>query len=336
MTKMKIYLFATVFLVICGCAQERFIDEPGNLVPLTVTEDARLPSVKVNGAMLHSEAFGHPDSTLVICVHGGPGSDYRYMLNCRDLADYGYRVVFYDQLGSGLSERFPRRYYTSRGAAALDLFYDELKGIIGHYRTRAGQKVYLLGHSWGGMLATAFSGKYPDLVQGLIVAEPGGLKWSDIMTYVSNSQSFSLWSELLNNVSYKDQFLTAKQDQHVILDYLGAMTTGKNTITQDEDVEQGDFWRLGTVISEAMFEIGTAYEPDLSSDIKQYKQPVLFFYSSQNKAYPLSWAQRISAVYPQVTLYKIDGTGHSGIVSAPHAWRQKTLPAVLAYFNSIN
>ena len=108
-----------------------------------------LPAITVNGAMLHSEAFGPPDSTMVVCIHGGPGADYRYMLNAQDLADAGYRVVFYDQRGSGLSQRFPRKSYTDLGVGAVDLMYDELSGVIAHYRTHPDQKVFLLGHSWG-------------------------------------------------------------------------------------------------------------------------------------------------------------------------------------------
>ena len=118
--------------------------------------------------MLHSEAFGHPDSTMIVCIHGGPGGDYRYLLNCKDLTDHGYRVIFYDQRGSGLSQRFPKEYYTELGSGALDLLYDELSGVIAHYRTSLNQKVFLIGHSWGAMLATAYAGKHPDAIQGLV------------------------------------------------------------------------------------------------------------------------------------------------------------------------
>ena len=99
-----------------------------------------LPSITVNGVMLHSEAFGHPDSTMIVCIHGGPGGDYRYMLNFKDLADYGYRVVFYDQRGSGLSQRFSKKSYTSLGLGAIDLIYNELSGVIAHYRTQPKSK----------------------------------------------------------------------------------------------------------------------------------------------------------------------------------------------------
>src|SRR5262245_60802661 len=78
--------------------------DPGNLVPRTVTEDPTLSQIEINGAHLHAEAFGDPNAPTVIVLHGGPGSDYRCLLPLQALAGDGYRVVFWDQRGAGLSE----------------------------------------------------------------------------------------------------------------------------------------------------------------------------------------------------------------------------------------
>jgi len=282
---LSILLGIIMSFAILGC-QDHDLIEPGNLVPKTADQDPGVPSIIVNGVVLHSEAFGHPDSTMVVCIHGGPGGDYRYMLNGKDLVNYGYRVVFYDQIGSGLSERFPKSSYTSLGRESLDLIYDELSGVIAHYRTHPNQKVFLLGHSWGAILATAYVGKYPNAVQGLAIQEPGGLKWDDIMEFVNKSRSFNIWSELLNDVTYLDQFITGEEDEHEILDYKVSMLASKNDITGDNDTEPGSFWRLGAVISTGLFEIGREYKPDFSEGIHNFDIPVLFFYSENNKAYP--------------------------------------------------
>jgi proline iminopeptidase len=257
------------------------------------------------------------------------------MLNLEDLADYGYRVVFYDQIGSGLSERFPKRAYTELGSGALDMIYDELSGVIAHYRTSPNQKVFLLGHSWGAMLATAYAGKYPNAIQGLTIQEPGGLKWDDVISFLTNSQSFSMTGELSNNVTYLDQFITGKENQHEILDYKRAMMASKNDITGDNDTEPGSFWRLGAVINSSLLEIGMKYQPDFSEGISNFNIPVLFFYSELNKAYPDDWAMKISSVFNEVELYKVPGTGHNGIISDEKAWREKTLPKMVTYFNSL-
>jgi len=305
-------------------------------------EDATIPAISVNGAKLHSQAFGPVDSTLVIAIHGGPGADFRYMLNCKSLADRGYRVVFYDQRGSGLSERFSKDWYKNWQENAVDkVFYDELKGVINHYKTIASQKVVLLGHSWGAMLATGYAAKYPNEINGLVVAEPGGLQWDDVIEYIGNSRAFGLWDEALNDVTFIDQFITGKENQHEILDYKFGLMGAENTIVGDIKSNLGPnsiyykATRNGAVINMAMFENGEKYKPNLSTGISQFQKKVLFLYSSNNKAYPDSWAAKISTVYPNKEVFKVNGVGHSGMIDQIGTWTNTTEPKVLAYLQNL-
>lgn len=319
----------TILILLFSCTDGRTIDEPGNLVPKTVDQDASLPSITVNGAMLHAEAFGPENGTIIVALHGGPGGDYRYLLNCKDLAEKGYRVVFYDQRGSGLSQRFPKKSYTSLGAGAADLMYDELHAVIAHYRKSPNQKVVLLGHSWGAMLASGYAGKYPQNIQALVLCEPGGLRWNDVEEYVKKSRSFKLWSEILNDAAYLDQFISGKEDQHEILDYKMSMLSSKNNITGEGDFDPGISWRSGAVIMDALFDSGDQYKLDFSKGLQNYNGPVLFFYSDRNKAYPDSWAQKITTSYNHVTRVKISGVGHDGIITNSNAWNNQTKPEIL-------
>ena len=85
----KVMIAVLSALVLISCKKEQMLDEPGNLVPKTVDQDASLPSISVNGALLHSEAFGPAGGTMVVIIHGGPGSDYRGLLTTKSLADQG-------------------------------------------------------------------------------------------------------------------------------------------------------------------------------------------------------------------------------------------------------
>ncbi|MBS1732257.1 MAG: alpha/beta fold hydrolase [Bacteroidetes bacterium] len=335
-------IFALFALLVSSCEKEKNLEADGNLVPKTVDQDPSLPSINVNGAKLHAQAFGPMDSTLIICIHGGPGANFKYLLNCKSLADKGYRVVFYDQRGSGLSERFNKEWYLSLGENAIEeTFYKELKGIITHYKTHPSQKVVLLTQSWGSILATGYVGKFPNDVQGLILAEPGGLKWADIVEYVGASRSFKLWSEALNDVTYLDQFITGKENQHNILDYKMALISTSNAIVGDIKSNLGTNGRYynsvrdGAVISAAMFEIGKKYKPDFSQGISQFNKKVLFFYSSNNQAYPDSWAEKISSVYLNKEVVKVNGVGHSGMFDQIDTWVNFTEPKVIEYLHSL-
>lgn len=335
-------MLTLVALLFSGCVKEKFIEADGHLVPNTVDKDPNLPSITINGSKLHAQAFGPVGGTLIICIHGGPGANFKYLLNCKSLADKGYRVVFYDQKGSGLSERFNKEWYLSLGERAIEeVYYKELKGVIDHYKTNASQKVVLLTQSWGSILATGFAGKYPNAVQGLILAEPGGLKWADLIDYVKVSRSFKIWSETLNDATYLDQFITGKENQHNILDYKMTLLATSNTIVGDIKSNlgaNGNYYksvRDGAVINTAMFDIGEKYKPDFSEGIAQFNKKVLFFYSSNNQAYPDSWAAKISSVYPNKEMVKVNGVGHSGMFDQIDTWTNFTEPKVIEYLKGL-
>jgi proline iminopeptidase len=324
-------LVAVIFLttLMVGCTKGKLINEEGNLVPKTVEHDATLPSVSVNGTQLHSEAFGDADSAIIVVLHGGPGADYRSLLNCKEFANQGYRVVFYDQRGSGLSKRHPKNSYS------LQVMYDDLTGIINQYKRSPTQKVFLLGHSWGAILATGYINKYPAAISGVILAEPGGLIYEDIQDYIKRSRNVNATSELFNDVSYPDQFITGNEDQHAILDYRYALLAvadgAKDNPTGNE--ARPPFWRFGKVAADALTEIGDKEKPSFITSINQFTKKVLFVYSENNRAYGLPYAQKVSSAFSNVQLFKVNGAGHD-LLAFPTGWNN-FYPVALTYFNSL-
>ncbi|RYU93557.1 alpha/beta fold hydrolase [Emticicia agri] len=314
---------------IFSCEKELSINEAGNLVPKTVEQDSSIPSIKVNSTQLHAETFGSPTDPMLVILHGGPGSDYRYLLNCKAFADQGYYVVFYDQRGSGLSKRHTKNTYS------IQIMLDDLSGVIAHYKTSVTQKVFLLGHSWGAMLATAYINAYPKAINGAILAEPGGFIWQDVLDYVGRSRSFRFTSETLNDATYLDQFITGKQDEQAILDYKFSLMASADESAESSLGNDGplSFWRSGAVIQEALFEVGNKEKPDWTNNLKSYTTLVLFIYSERNKSYGLTYAQKISSAYPNVQLEKINGAGHD-MLSFPTGWNN-FYPIALNYLNTL-
>lgn len=312
-----------------GCKKELSIKDEGNLVPKTVETDKTLPAISVNGTTLHAQSFGNPDSAMLVVLHGGPGSDYRYLLNCKEFADEGYHVIFYDQRGSGLSKRHGRSSYT------IQVMLDDLGAVIAHYRRSPAQKIFLLGHSWGAMLATAYIDKYPAAIDGVILAEPGGFVWSDIEGYVTRARKAKITSEMMSDYLYSDQFITGKKDEHAVLDYkfglLVSSEGGKNSPIGNE----GDlpFWRIGAVVNQALFEVGDREKPNWTTHLNLFTTKVLFVYSERNKAYGLAHAQKVSSAYPQVELFKVNGAGHD-MLTFPTGWNN-FFPVALNYLNSL-
>src|SRR5437899_10303628 len=64
--------------------------------------------IKILGFKLFYRTYGTPTKGTVLCLHGGPGLTHDYLLSPEDLAQFGHRVEFIDQLGCGKSERLQR------------------------------------------------------------------------------------------------------------------------------------------------------------------------------------------------------------------------------------
>jgi proline iminopeptidase len=116
---------------------------------------------QVLGYQLYYKSFGPETSReTILCLHGGPGSSHGYIIPLKDLAEHGFRVVFFDQLGCGKSE-FPKNialYTIERGVEEVEAVRKTLH--LG--------RVHLMGHSYGGLLALAYALKYQKHLKSLI------------------------------------------------------------------------------------------------------------------------------------------------------------------------
>ena len=327
--KNKLIPVLILAFILSACTKGKLINEEGNLVPKTVKSDASLPAIAVNGSLFHAETFGNPADKMLVILHGGPGSDYRYLLNCKEFATKGYYVVFYDQRGSGLSERHRKDSYS------LQVMIDDLDAVINHHRTFPNQKIFLLGHSWGAMLATAYINQHPSVIRGAILGDPGGFKWQDIKDYVSRSRDFHFSSETFNDATYQDQFITGNENDHAILDYkiglIAAADGAKDSPIGNEAALP--FWRAGAIVNKALFDLGEKEKPDWTTNLHSFTTKVFFAYSEKNKAYGIAHAQLVSSAYPNVQLEKINGAGHD-FISFTTGW-SNFFPKAVNYLNSL-
>ncbi len=320
-------LMATIAgMVFVGCKKQEK-DTPGNLVPKTVMEDASLPSIFVNNTRLHSEAYGNPNDPMVVVLHGGPGSDYRSLLNCKDLANDGYYVVFYDQRGSGLSQRHGKNTYN------MQIMFDDLSGVISHYRKSTDQKVYFIGLSWGAMLATGYINTNPTAIAGAILAEPGGFVFDDMKQYLSRAKKLKPLEEGTNDALYTDQLITGKESEQELLDYKLALESAHDFAEGNTEgyTQPAPFWRFGSVVNSALLEMGSKQGFNWTTNLHQYKTKVLFMYSELSTAYGKEHAKKVSSAYPNVQLEQIKGSGHDLFY---FGWNN-AYPLALKYLNSL-
>ncbi|GEP22944.1 proline iminopeptidase-family hydrolase [Lentilactobacillus diolivorans] len=119
-----------------------------------------------NGFHLFTRTVGEGDVKL-LCVHGGPGSNHEEFENFGEkLAKYHVQVSMYDQLGSFYSDQPDFSDPANQKYLTLDYYLSELEEV----RQKLGlENFYLLGHSWGGLLAQEYALKYGQHLKGVII-----------------------------------------------------------------------------------------------------------------------------------------------------------------------
>jgi proline iminopeptidase len=103
--------------------------------------------VEVPGGKVFYTTMGGGDRTPLLLLHGGPGGRSCGFAVLSELAA-DRRVIRYDQLGSGQSDR-----PDDLGLWTTARFVEELDAVRKALNL---QEVHILGHSWGGTLATEY------------------------------------------------------------------------------------------------------------------------------------------------------------------------------------
>ena len=142
--------------------------------------------VKVLGYSLFYRSFGTPLKGTILCLHGGPGATHDYLLSMADLAEEGYRVVFYDQLGCGKSD-VPK----DKQLFVPERYVEEVEAFRKHLKLG---KIHVIGSSWGGMLAIAYALKYQKNMKSLTTV--GGLHSVPMTTHEMNRMKNRLPKEV--------------------------------------------------------------------------------------------------------------------------------------------
>ena len=302
------------------------VTDGDHVVPATVLDDPALPAIEINGVRLHAERFGDPQAETLIVLHGGPGGDYRSLLALKALSDR-YQVVFYDQRGAGLSERVPAADLT------LDTYLAELDGVIATFSPD--RPVHLVGHSWGGMLATAYLGHAAGAIASATLIEPGFLSAPERAAWVERATRYMSGSAYLGKA-----IMTGFEAQHVegpdaqaATDYLvGKMAHAfadhpDNPYHCPNEAYDAPSWRFGATASDAASKASDAEIDRLIEGAGSYRGPVLLLTGECDTWIGADLQLRHARLFARSTVTVIADAGHDVVWDNPEA----TLTALRAF-----
>jgi pimeloyl-ACP methyl ester carboxylesterase len=132
---------------------------PSKYLDISVyTQDVRISYMDV-------AAQGTPNGKTVMLFHGNNFGGFYFKAIIDALTKEGFRVIVPDQIGYGRSSKPIAPYNFNSQARNTSL-------ILQHEKI---ERVAIVGHSMGGMLAARFATQYPKAVERLVIYNPIGL-----------------------------------------------------------------------------------------------------------------------------------------------------------------
>ncbi len=125
-----------------------------------------IPIETAKGKMnVWTKSFGNNPTIKLLLLNGGPGATHEYF-ECFEsfLPAEGIEFIYYDQLGCGNSDN-------PKDTSMWDLprYVEEVEAVR-KALALGKENFYLLGHSWGGILALEYALKYQEHLKGLIIS----------------------------------------------------------------------------------------------------------------------------------------------------------------------
>jgi proline iminopeptidase len=178
--------------------------------------DANTPVHKyilLNGFLLHYQIVGSGSPVLILA--GGPGLDAGYLTPLVNELSRRYECIVLDQRGTGRS-KLPE---ISPQNLTLSLMVDDIEAVR---KAMTINKVPIVAHSWGGMLAMEYAAKYPKRVSALVLIGSGGLDLEYKPVFYDNIESRLYPQERAEMITAEDKLKNAPDSDSALAAKLAA------------------------------------------------------------------------------------------------------------------
>lgn len=270
-----------------------------------------------NGYHLFTRKEGH-GAIKLLCVHGGPGENHEGFDNfAANLPGDEFTVYTYDQLGSYYSDQPDFSLPENQHYLTLDYYLSELEEV----RQKLGlEDFYLLGHSWGGLLAQEYALKYGDHLKGLVIMSmiDNIAEYTTHINYLRNKELTPREVKYMKQVEDEENFddpmyqelLERLYSLYVVRHPQNKVRTVSKTATAVYNYFQGN---------NEFVMVGTLNGWDRRADLHQVTTPTLLTFGEFDTM-PLDAAQRMKETLPHARLVLTPDGGHGHQIDNPAAF----------------
>ena len=263
-----------------------------DLTPET-REDLPGSFVELPTGVTHYELRGDPDARCVVLIHGNAAPYVSWDNTIEDLVEAGLRVLRYDVVGHGFSDRPRLRTYDRA------LYVKQLAELID--RLDIPYPVSVVGTSQGGSIGACFAAANPGKVERLALLSP---LFDDAVG--SGSPLFKILSTPLAG-----ELLLQLAGDSKLSDLSNRISSpDKKAVLESEVAKQFRFRGkrraiLANVRGDSFTNPTAAYE-----DVKTQGIPTLLTWGTEDKLIPEDSMRRLRDLLPDIEYHEIEGASH--------------------------
>ena len=275
------------------------------------THKPEIQNIKVDGYNIVSYSYGKGENVLFL-LNGGPGLPCDYLRDPHiHLVEEGYRIVAFDQLGCGNSDRpeDDSLWNITRYVEEVETVRKEL-GIV---------NFHLLGQSWGGWLSIEYALTYPDEIRSLILANTCG----DLqhLTTELNRMREALGSETVAMMLHHEAMGTIDHPEYqaaiTILNYRHVCRLKEWPSSLLASVDDWNMGPYGTMQGPNEFlYIGNLKDWNRISDMDSLEMPTLIITGTHDEIGP-ACASRMNNVLPNSEVVVFHNSSHVPFYEEP-------------------
>lgn len=257
------------------------------------------------------------DGNEVLFLAGGPGGSSKSLSSIVDYVSRDNKTILLHQRGTGLSS------YNKVDSSTITLnqYIEDINNLL--IKEKIDSAIYIIGHSWGAMLALDYAVKNPTKLKGLVlIGSPGySLDFVQAMNNeifsrmtASEMDSLKLYFGQLNSGKY-----LAEKDQ--ILEKVGALTVSKQFYNPILAKELEKYGSLNSKINSLMMGDLKNEKWNVLNGIKMLDIPIVIINGSYDPI-PRIFVERMNESLPNGELYFIENCGHYVWIEKPEELRQ--------------
>jgi pimeloyl-ACP methyl ester carboxylesterase len=266
--------------------------------------------IALTDGVTHYELGGPENGNPVVLVHGFSGPYFIFDTTFEFLVNAGFRVLRYDLLGRGFSDR-PHTEYN------IQLFVRQLKELIDSLGLK---KINLIGLSMGGAITAAFISENPDYVVKHVLIDPAGAKRVSL-PLILEMLKIPLFGELAFGL-----FGSVGMIKGIASDMLDQQTVEHFQNQYKTQMKFKGFKRaILSTVRNRMLE--SFYETYVR--VGELKKPTLLFWGTKDKTIPFEHSEAVRQSIPHTEFHAIEDCGH-----IPHYERPEIVNPILLEFLS--